>query len=53
MIDENEKPTDFLPTNWSEDETYKLRYVHQNNLFILNGVKAGDSFIINFYVITK
>jgi len=51
-IDENEQPTDFLPTNWSQDVTYKLRYVRDKNLFLLNGVRAGDSFIFNFYNVT-
>lgn len=52
-IDENEQPTDFLPTNWSKDATYKLRYVRDKDLFLLNGLKAGDSLILNFYVIME
>lgn len=51
-IDENEQPTDILPTNWSQNETYKFHYLRSKELFLLNGVKAGDSFIFNFYNVT-
>ncbi|XP_015372621.1 PREDICTED: proteasome inhibitor PI31 subunit [Diuraphis noxia] len=49
-----EQPTDILPANWSQNEMYKLHYKRDNELYLLSGVKACDSFIFNFYnVITK
>ncbi|XP_022175149.1 proteasome inhibitor PI31 subunit [Myzus persicae] len=48
------QPTDILPTNWSQNEMHKLHYKRDNELFLLSGVKACDSFIFNFYnVMTK
>lgn len=50
-MDDDEKPSDSLPTNWSDDYiTYKLRYVCDKKLFLLSGFKVGDSLIFNFYV---
>lgn len=49
-IDANEQPTDSLPTNWSQDVSYELRYVRDKKLFLLNGFKAGDGLILNLYV---
>ncbi|XP_050424857.1 proteasome inhibitor PI31 subunit-like isoform X2 [Adelges cooleyi] len=48
-IDDDDQPSDILPENWSHGETYKLRYTRDKKLFILNGVKAGESLIFNFY----
>jgi len=48
-----EKPTDILPTNWTEKEMYKLHYKRDEELFVLSGVKACDSFIFNLYVRTN
>jgi len=45
-----EQPTDILPANWSQNEMLKLHYMHEDELFLLSGVKACDSFIFNFYV---
>ncbi|VVC44255.1 PI31 proteasome regulator, N-terminal [Cinara cedri] len=53
-IDENEEATDNLPPNWSQNITYKFRYIRNKQLFLLNGIKTGDILIFNFYnVMTK
>ncbi|XP_025416285.1 proteasome inhibitor PI31 subunit isoform X2 [Sipha flava] len=51
-IDENEEPTFKLPLNWSQNTTYKFRYMRDSKLYLLNGVKAGDGLILNFYNVT-
>ncbi|XP_025200140.1 proteasome inhibitor PI31 subunit [Melanaphis sacchari] len=48
-IDENVQPSDILPTNWSQNETYKLQYMRDKELFLLNAVKAADSLVLNLY----
>jgi len=49
-IDENAQPSDILPTNWSQNETYKLQYMYDKELILLNAANAGDSLLLNLYV---
>jgi len=48
--DKNVQPSDILPTNWSQNETYKLQYIRDKELFLLTAVKAAESLVLNLYV---
>lgn len=48
-IDENAQPSDILPTDWSQNETYKLQYMYDKELILLNAANAGDSLLLNLY----
>ncbi|KAE8748493.1 hypothetical protein FOCC_FOCC004789 [Frankliniella occidentalis] len=43
----SENGSELLPTGWSDPETYSLRYVYDGNLFILRGVRADETLILN------
>ncbi|XP_026805847.1 proteasome inhibitor PI31 subunit [Rhopalosiphum maidis] len=47
--DKNVQPSDILPTNWSQNETYKLQYIRDKELFLLTAVKAAESLVLNLY----
>jgi len=38
---------EILPDGWSGTETYTLRYVHNNSLYILKGVKTEADIVLN------
>lgn len=39
-----------LPDGWSGTETYAVRYVHNNSLYILKGVKTEADIVLNLLV---
>ena len=41
---------EILPDGWSVTETYALRYVHNNSLYILKGVKTEADIVLNLLV---
>ncbi|KAK3931147.1 Proteasome inhibitor PI31 subunit [Frankliniella fusca] len=43
----SENGSELLPDGWSDPETYSLRYVFDGDLFILRGVRADETLILN------
>jgi hypothetical protein len=39
-----------LPDGWSATETYAVRYVHNNSLYVLKGVKTEADIVLNLLV---
>jgi hypothetical protein len=39
-----------LPEDWSSKETYALRYVHNNDLYVLKGMKTEADIVLNLLV---
>ncbi|XP_041972581.1 proteasome inhibitor PI31 subunit [Aricia agestis] len=43
----DEQKSELLPTGWNEGKNYSLRYVLDDKLFVLHGLKTDDNLIIN------
>lgn len=47
----NEVGSEMLPTDWNRnDKTYAMKYVLNDNVYVLMGTVSEDSFIMNFLV---
>lgn len=48
---EENNSSETLPDNWNENSTsYSLRYVHENQVYILLGTVTNDTVILNLLV---
>lgn len=47
--DEEDSGSELLPDGWQNEETlYSLRYLKDNKLYILMGIKSDEMFVLNF-----
>ncbi|KAF7994031.1 hypothetical protein HCN44_011300 [Aphidius gifuensis] len=47
-LEDDEVGSELLPDDWSKDDHYSLRYVKDNKLYILIGLKSDHNLILNF-----
>lgn len=46
----DEVGTELLPDQWNKGPNFSLRYIRDGKLFILNGTKSDEDFLLNLLV---
>lgn len=51
ILSGDDKPSELLPKGWNDDQnSYKLRYVSKEKIYIFHGLKTDQSLLINLLV---
>lgn len=49
VFSDQDRPTELLPQGWNQEQTnYALRYVLNNQIFILHGIVSDNDLLVNF-----